>query len=135
MQVRGDIAVTMEVRVTGDVVVNGTIEAALVEAGGSVTVKGGIIGMAEALQDAAATAHRPHRLWRHAEAKFIENAIISAGKDVEVEREIRQSSIAAGGSVLVGPPNTQQSAITGGQTRALNAVRAGRWVRPRAFPR
>ncbi|PVE20154.1 DUF342 domain-containing protein, partial [Microvirga sp. KLBC 81] len=50
LQVRGDISATMEVRVTGDVVVNGTMEAALVEAGGNVTVKGGIIGMAEAMQ-------------------------------------------------------------------------------------
>lgn len=135
LQVRGDIAATMEVRVTGDVVVNGTIEAALVEAGGSVTVKGGIIGMAEALQDAAATARTAHIVCGGTlKAKFIENAIISAGKDVDVEREIRQSSIAAGGSVLVGPPNTQQSAITGGQTRALNAVRAGTLGSPSGIP-
>lgn len=135
LQVRGDIAATMEVRVTGDVVVNGTIEAALVEAGGSVTVKGGIIGMAEALQDAAATARTAHIVCGGAlKAKFIENAIISAGQDVEVEREIRQSSIAAGGSVLVGPPNTQQSAITGGQTRALNVVRAGTIGSPSGIP-
>ena len=39
LQVRGDISATMEVRVTGDVVVNGTMEAALVEAGGNVTVR------------------------------------------------------------------------------------------------
>lgn len=135
LQVRGDIAATMEVRVTGDVVVNGTIEAALVEAGGSVTVKGGIIGMAEALQDATAAARTAHIVCGGAlKAKFIENAIISAGQDVEVEREIRQSSIAAGGSVLVGPPNTQQSAITGGQTRALNAVRAGTIGSPSGIP-
>ena len=135
LQVRGDIAATMEVRVTGDVVVNGTIEAALVEAGGSVTVKGGIIGMAEALQDPSATARTAHIVCGGMlRAKFIENAIISAGQDVEVEREIRQSSIAAGGSVHVGPPNTQQSAITGGQIRALNAVRAGTIGSPSGIP-
>ncbi|WMD18724.1 FapA family protein [Achromobacter seleniivolatilans] len=135
LQVRGDIAATMEVRVTGDVVVNGTIEAALVEAGGSVTVKGGIIGMADALQDSAATARTAHIVCGGAlKAKFIENAIISAGLDIDVEREIRQSSIAAGGSINVGPPNTQQSAITGGQTRALNAVRAGTIGSPSGIP-
>ena len=135
LQVRGDIAATMEVRVTGDVVVNGTIEAALVEAGGSVTCKGGVIGLADALQDASATARTAHIVCGGTlKAKFIENAIISAGQDVDVEREIRQSSIAAGGSVLVGPPNTQQSAITGGQTRALNAVRAGTLGSPSGIP-
>ncbi|KRC84889.1 hypothetical protein D3C87_726630 [compost metagenome] len=135
LQVRGDISATMEVRVTGDVVVNGTIEAALVEAGGSVTVKGGIIGMAETLHDATATARTAHIVCGGAlRAKFIENAVISAGLDIDVEREIRQSSIAAGGSVNVGPPNTQQSAITGGETRALLAIRAGTIGSPSGIP-
>ena len=133
--VRGDIAATMEVHVTGDVVVNGTMEAALVEAGGNVTVKGGIIGLAEALQDAAAAARTARVVCGGAlRAKFIENAVISAGKDVDVEREVRQSSIAAGGSINVGPPNTQQSAITGGQTRAMQAVRAGTIGSPSGIP-
>ncbi|MBO1014637.1 DUF342 domain-containing protein [Achromobacter sp. SD115] len=133
--VRGDIAATMEVHVTGDVVVNGTMEAALVEAGGNVTVKGGIIGLAEALQDAAAAARTARIVCGGAlRAKFIENAVISAGKDVDVEREVRQSSIATGGSVNVGPPNTQQSAITGGQTRAMQAVRAGTIGSPSGIP-
>ena len=135
LQVRGDISATMEVRVTGDVVVNGTIEAALVEAGGSVTVKGGIIGMAETLHDATAAARTAHIVCGGAlRAKFIENAVISAGQDIDVEREIRQSSIAAGGSVNVGPPNTQQSAITGGETRALLAIRAGTIGSPAGIP-
>jgi uncharacterized protein (DUF342 family) len=135
LQVRGDISATMEVRVTGDVVVNGTVEAALVEAGGSVTVKGGIIGMAETLHDAAAGARTAHIVCGGAlRAKFIENAVISAGSDIDVEREIRQSNIAAGGSVNVGPPNTQQSAITGGETRALLAVRAGTIGSPSGIP-
>lgn len=135
LQVRGDIAATMEVRVTGDVVVNGTIEAALVEAGGSVTVKGGIIGMAETVHDASGTPRTAHIVCGGTlRAKFIENAVISAGQDIDVEREIRQCSIAAGGSVNVGPPNTQQSAITGGETRALLAVRAGTIGSPAGIP-
>lgn len=140
LQVRGDISATMEVRVTGDVVVNGTMEAALVEAGGNVTVKGGIIGMAEAMQDnpgasAAATARTAHIVCGgDLKARFIANSIISAGQNVEVEREIRQSSIAAGGSVNVGAPNSQQTAITGGHTRALKSVRAGTIGSPAGVP-
>ena len=51
-----------------------------------------------------------------------------------MEREIRQSSIAAGGSVNVGAPNTQQTAITGGHTRALHSVRAGTIGSPAGVP-
>ncbi|MCF7767088.1 DUF342 domain-containing protein [Achromobacter pulmonis] len=139
LQVRGDISATMEVRVTGDVVVNGTMEAALVEAGGNVTVKGGIIGMAEAMSDASGGANAAARTAHivcggEVRARFITNAIISAGQNVEVEREIRQSSIAAGGSVNVGPPSAQQTAITGGQTRALQSVRAGTIGSPAGVP-
>ncbi|RBL86858.1 DUF342 domain-containing protein [Streptomyces cavourensis] len=139
LQVRGDISATMEVRVTGDVVVNGTMEAALVEAGGNVTVKGGIIGMAEAMQDSANASTSPARTAHivcggDLKARFITNAIISAGQNVEVEREIRQSSIAAGGSVNVGAPNSQQTAITGGHTRALKSVRAGTIGSPAGVP-
>lgn len=136
LQVRGDISATMEVRVTGDVIVNGTMEAALVEAGGNVTVKGGIIGMAETVPDATGAAARTAHIVCGGEvrARFITNAIISAGQNVEVEREIRQSSIAAGGSVNVGAPNTQQTAITGGQTRALQSVRAGTIGSPAGVP-
>ena len=137
LQVRGDISATMEVRVTGDVVVNGTMEAALVEAGGNVTVKGGVIGMAEAMPDSASntTARTAHIVCGgDLKARFITNAIISAGQNVEVEREIRQSSIAAGGSVNVGAPNSQQTAITGGQTRALQSVRAGTIGSPAGVP-
>ncbi|WP_244300722.1 FapA family protein, partial [Achromobacter aegrifaciens] len=113
----------------------GPRDAARGAAGGTVTVTGGIIGLADALQAAPAAA-RPARVvcGGALRAKFIENAVISAGKDVDVEREIRQSSIAAGGSVNVGPPNTQQSAITGGQTRAMQAVRAGTIGSPSGIP-
>lgn len=135
LQVRGDISATMEVRVTGDVVVNGTMEAALVEAGGNVTVKGGIIGMAEAMQDASGPARTAHIVCGgELKARFIENAIISAGQNVEVEREIRQCSIAAGGAVNVGAANAQQTAIMGGQIRALQAVRAGTIGSPAGVP-
>jgi len=133
--VRGDIAATMEVRVTGDVEVHGAIEAALVEAGGNVSVRGGIIGMADTAPVGKEASRNAHIVCGQSlKAKFIENAIISAGADVLVEREIRQSSIAAGGSVTVGPPNSQQSAITGGQTRALHAIRAGTIGSPAGIP-
>ena len=134
LQVRGDISATMEVRVTGDVVVNGTMEAALVEAGGNVTVKGGIIGMAEAMQDASGPARTAHIVCGgELKARFIENAIISAGQNVEVEREIRHAA-SPPAAVNVGAANAQQTAIMGGQIRALQAVRAGTIGSPAGVP-
>ncbi|WP_459616841.1 DUF342 domain-containing protein [Bordetella sp. 2513F-2] len=126
LKVRGDITMGMEVRVTGDVAVSGTIEAARVHADGNITVNGGIIGMADNMRDAAGHA-RTARIscGGSVKARFISNAEVRAARDVAVEREIRQSEIIAGDSVRVGPPGSQSGAITGGSVHALKSVQAG----------
>lgn len=134
LKVRGDITAGMEVRVSGDVVVSGTIEAAKVEAGGNISVNGGIIGMADVKQPGArATPGSQPALVRTAQitaggsvkARFIENAVINADKNVAAEREIRQSRVYAGESVSVGPPNSQLGVITGGEVHAAKSISAG----------
>ena len=127
LQVAGDIRSGMSVRVTGDVVVKGTIEAARVEAGGDVVVQGGIIGKAEAVRatHGGAVDTALIRCRGRLQARFIENAVVQAGTDVVVASGIRHSDVAAGASVLVGPPRSGQGSISGGRTRALLAVRAG----------
>ncbi|MFQ1062848.1 DUF342 domain-containing protein [Bordetella trematum] len=132
LKVRGDIAAGMQVRVSGDVVVLGTIEAARVQAGGNINVNGGIIGLAERRHasrpgDAEAGAARSAHITAggSVKARFIENAVVNADKSVAAEREIRQSRIYAGEGVTVGPPNSPLGVITGGETHAARAVRAG----------
>lgn len=45
MVINGDVqSFGMHVKVDGDVTVHGTVEAAIIEAGGSITVNGGIVG-------------------------------------------------------------------------------------------
>ncbi len=136
LQVKGDVTATMEVRVTGDIVVDGTIEAAFVHAGGSITVNGGIIGITDNAQDTdASTARAAHVSCDGSlKARFIENAVINTGQNVDIEREIRQSNVASGGYVSVGPPGSHQGVITGGQTRALHAIRAGTIGAPSGIP-
>lgn len=122
LHVRGDIKTGMSVRVSGDVVVGGTIEAAQVEAGGDITVAGGVIGAAEGVGDGRQAQLSCGGTLK---ARFVNNASISTGRDVQVEREIRQSEVLAGGSILVGLPGMPQGLISGGQCRALRAIRAG----------
>jgi uncharacterized protein (DUF342 family) len=125
LQVRGDVTTGMSVKVSGDVLVSGTVEAAHIDAGGNVVVKGGIMGVAEgstSLEPAARLAQVTAR--GSVQARFIGNATISAGKDVVVEREIRQSDVAAGDSVTVGLKGSTQGNISGGQVRALRSVKA-----------
>lgn len=120
LRVSGDIRTGMSVKVTGDVVVNGTIEAAHVEAGGDVIVKGGIIGKAESAHgDSDEIASVRSRGAVH--ARYIQNAIVESVTEVIVESGIRQSDVSAGERVVVGTP-TGQGSISGGRTRAMATV-------------
>ncbi|MDW3685224.1 FapA family protein [Cupriavidus sp. CV2] len=129
LRVNGDIKTGMTVRVTGDVIVSGTIEAAHVEAGGNVVVKGGIIGKAEGTHQAAqqgadsAVALARVTCKGSVHARFIESAVVEAGTEVKVESGIRQSDVAAGRSIVAGSPKGGQGNITGGRCRAQLAVR------------
>jgi len=127
LRVKGDITAGMTVRVSGDVIVAGTVEAAHIEAGGSLTVNGGIIGMAEPAPGDSAAGPRAAQVHCQGsvKARFIEHAAISAGQHVMAEREIRHSRVLAGHSVTVGPPGSHQGVVTGGEVCALHAVRAG----------
>ncbi|HTK00367.1 MAG TPA: FapA family protein, partial [Bordetella sp.] len=125
LQVRGDVTTGMTVKVTGDVLVSGTVEAAHIDAGGNVVVKGGILGVAEGATNADSAARLAQITARGSvKARFIGNASINAGKDVEVESEIRQREVNAGDTVTVGAKGSSQGNISGGQVRALRAVRA-----------
>lgn len=137
LKVKGDIKTGMSVHVGGDVVVQGTIEAATVEAGGSVIVTGGIIGAPEStVTNPADGAAKTARIicGGSVQARFIDNAVISAGVNVAVKGEIRQSDVAAGQSIESGPPGSQQGVIAGGRCRALLLVRAGTIGSPAGVP-
>ncbi|MGN6579144.1 MAG: DUF342 domain-containing protein [Bordetella sp.] len=127
LRVKGDILAGMKVRVTGDVVVTGTIEAADIHAGGNIMVNGGIIGMTETVATDGQEQSRSARLvcGGMVKARFILHAEIDAAKMVAAEREIRQCFVDSGESVVVGPPGGQNGVIVGGRIRAMTSVQAG----------
>ncbi|NUT16243.1 MAG: DUF342 domain-containing protein, partial [Cupriavidus sp.] len=71
LRVSGDIRTGMSVNVSGDVVVEGTIEAASVEAGGNVIVKGGIIGKSESAHAEGGISRASVRCKGAVKARFI----------------------------------------------------------------
>lgn len=125
LRVSGDIRTGMSVKVTGDVLVEGTIEAATIEAGGSIVVKGGIIGKSETghAEPSGTISRASVRCQGAVQARFIENAVVEAGTEVAVESGIRQSDVAAGERIVVGGTSGMGS-ISGGRSRALLGVRA-----------
>jgi len=124
LRVRGDIKRNMNVQVSGDVIVQGAVEAANISAGGNITVEGGIIGHDGGAQEVSVSCKGT------LQARFVNHAKISAGVDVVVEREIVNSEVLAGGQVSVGVPGATRGGIAGGRCCALTLVRAPRLGTP-----
>lgn len=115
VHVKGDVRAGMQLRVSGDVFVDGTVEAADLELGGHLIVKGGIIGRAE---HGGAKATAQVRCKGDVQARFIEHADIEAGGEVRAEAGIRDSQVLAGQAVRIGASGS----LVGGRTAAHRLV-------------
>ncbi len=108
--VRGDVDANSTITVEGDIEVYGTVEAANLTAGGSITVRGGIMNGHGKLIKAGGSVH----------ASFIIDYSIEAGCDLVAEKEIVQCSLKVRGAVLI-----PMGRIVGGETFALGGIVAG----------
>jgi uncharacterized protein len=110
LQIRGSVKQGFKVSATGNIQIGAAIEAALVEAGGDVTVTGGIVGQNEGVVRAGGAVT----------ARFIEAAEVHAGGPVTVASEIRLSTVISEKSVAV----TGAGRIVGGTVRGRDSVEA-----------
>ncbi len=121
--VKGSITSGMRVRASGDIIVGDTIEAAVVDSGANITVRGGITGAGAAAMPGAGGSDMAHvRAAGEIRARFIENAVVGADS-ILVENEVIQSELTASNQVIVGGERSSKSAIRGGSVRAGNLVR------------
>lgn len=109
--VRGSVLDNFTVRASQDIIVNGTVNMAQVEAEGNVQVRGGIIG------NGAGTVSAGGNIT----AKFVENARLHAGRHVVVTEAILHSQVDAGHTVAL---TGKKAVIVGGRCRAGHAVYA-----------
>lgn len=124
VEIRGDIHSGMHVKVGGDITVGGNVESAELVAGGSIVVKGGVIGHphqerkdAEGADTARLTAKGSVK------ARYLENCIVLAERTVEVVDAIIQSDVTAIEQVVVGAGS--KGSIVGGFVRATATIIAG----------
>lgn len=127
VRVLGDVKAGMHLIVTGDVLVEGTVESAEVVAGGDVSVRGGVIGHAEVV---AGSLERPDAASRircggSLQALFLENTHVEASKSILVENSVRQCDLTAGHTIQVGKAGSKLGHIIGGRCRATHTIHAG----------
>ncbi len=121
VNIQGDVKDGMKVTSTGDVVVGGAVLAGEIEAGGNVTIKGGVIGHSEY------NGHLSGRnSWFSAKvvakgsihARYAENAFLQADTDVVLDDYAMHSEVTALNHVTIGKPGTPKGRCIGGHTRA-----------------
>jgi uncharacterized protein len=125
LHVDGDVIAGMKIKVTGDVIIRGTLEAAEVIAGGNVSVDGGIVGHADMHSGAHGLPKDTARILckGSCQALFIENAHIEAGDSILAERSVRQCELIALNDIIVGKPGSKLSQIVGGTSQAKHLIR------------
>lgn len=109
LHVGGDIKAGMHVKVTGDVIVNGAVEAAHIQAGGNVAVRGGIVGHPDTRPGSHALPETTARIicGGSIQALFMENVHVEAGKSILIGRSTLQCELIAGEEVVVGKPSAR----------------------------
>lgn len=125
--VKGDVKSGMKVRASGDINVMGTVDAAMLEAEGSITVNGGIIGhgavrddKGEIRKDAGYVVAKGNVM-----ARFFKNVYVESGDSVIARDTITHSEVASRNQVVVGGRGgSAKASIVGGKTRALVLVRS-----------
>ena len=125
IRIQGDVKAGMQLKVSGDVIVNGTVEAAEIIAGGNVVVNGGIIGVGNPRPGAKTLPANTARIQCQGSVRalFMEHARIEAGDSIHIASHARRCELYARNAVLVGKPGTKNSHIAGGTVQATRLVR------------
>lgn len=123
--VLGDVMPRMRIRATGDVLVQGTVASADIDAGGQVVLQG---GFQAALDDEDGADHTPrheHRIRCGGDfrAKFVEYAHVESGADIVIDDHAMFSTLVASRHVVVGGAGATGQVI-GGQITAVGKVTA-----------
>lgn len=126
LNITGEVKPGMQVKATGDIVIEGFVEAAHIEAGGDIEIKGGIIGQGEVrinsneLNPAAAIV----RANGSVKALFVENALVSSCNDIIIHEFVMNSELSSGNRIMVGEPGSQKGRIISATCRAAAQIDA-----------
>lgn len=111
VKVNGNVRDGFKIKSTGNVEINGFVEAATIESDGSIIIKKGIHGQNKSLIKAKSNII----------VKYIENSTVEAGKDIIVYDAIMHSNVTAGETIKV---EGGKSLLVGGVIKAGKNVSA-----------
>lgn len=123
INILGDVMEGMKVYALEDIFIGGTVEAAVIEAGGNVSVKGGIIGTSESSNNSVPMVGKISCKGA-VSARFAKHVSIDAGTSIILEEYSMNNKLTALNQVLVGKPGRRKGLISGGTTSAMMLIQA-----------
>ncbi len=120
VHVTGDVHAGMTVRASGDIHIDGTAECAILEAGGDIVVKGGILGH----EGQEGPQGFPIKCKGSCTARFVQNAHISAANGIFIHEFSMQSELVAEHQIILGTQGGRKGDIIGGVSRAGMLIKA-----------
>lgn len=118
--VEGDVQAGMTIKAGGDIEIGGTAEAVILEAGGNIIIKGGVLGALGRPESEGGS--RRIRCEGTFTATFVQQAAIEAGEAIIIDDVALQCQLSAGQRILVG--DKKRGLLAGGIARAGLLVQA-----------
>jgi uncharacterized protein (DUF342 family) len=115
VRVLGNVREGFSVKASGNITIGGAVEAATLDAGGSILISGGIIGGKRGAHISAVDSII---------VKFADNASMTAGHTITVADEAVNCQLQADRAILVGGESKMAGAIIGGLVSAGQEIRA-----------
>lgn len=124
----GDVHEGMKVVASGDITVGGFVESALLEAGGDITITGGIIGRKHDIEktqitDVSMSVNITAKGSIY--AKYAQYAQITCGQDIRIESQLLHSILDVHGRLWVGNNVKANGKLIGGSAKVGISVHAG----------
>ena len=111
VRIDGDVLPGMLVQASGDILVQGTIEGGVLEAGGDIRGQGGAIAKARLSADGSVML------------RFVEASSIKAGLAIVIEDMALHSDLHAGAQITVGENSRQRGRLAGGTACARKRIK------------
>jgi hypothetical protein len=124
INILGDVMEGMKIYALNDIFIGGTVEAAEIEAGGNISIKGGVIGHTDPNGNSASQMSGKISCKGSVSARFAKYVSIEAGTSIVIEEYSMNNQLTAMNQILVGKSGGKKGLIIGGTARAMMLIQA-----------
>ena len=124
INILGDVTDGMKVYALEDIFIGGTVEAAEIEAGGNISIKGGVIGNSVSSGSSATFLGGRISCKGSVSARFAKYVSIDAGTSIILDEYSMNNQLTAINQIVVGRPGEKKGLISGGSASAMMLIQA-----------